>query len=112
MNWKSSPTHTEPPPVPRGRLKGKLMLRITIHHDPGSLTVQMEGRLVGPWVREAEECWQRIVAGERQPVVRIDLRGLVVIDPAVKVFLRTAYAEGAELIVCGCQLSAIVVGMP
>jgi hypothetical protein len=31
------------------------MLRITIHDHPESSTFQVEGRLVGPWVREAEQ---------------------------------------------------------
>jgi hypothetical protein len=33
------------------------MLRITLHDNPESLTVQLEGRLAGPWVREVEDCW-------------------------------------------------------
>ena len=29
------------------------MLRITIHNEPETLTCQLEGTLVGPWVGEA-----------------------------------------------------------
>ena len=38
------------------------MLRITVHNAPGSTTFQLEGGLVGPWVRETESCWQRALA--------------------------------------------------
>ena len=39
------------------------MLRITVHDQPESVTFQREGRLVGAWVWEAEECRQRTLAG-------------------------------------------------
>ena len=84
------------------------MLRITIRHDPGSLTFQIEGRLVGPWVREAQDCWQRTLASQREQSLRLDLRGVVVIDPAGRAFLGTAHADGAELVACGCLMRAIV----
>ena len=45
------------------------MLRITVHNHPGSVTFQLEGNLVGPWVREAEACWQRTVVSQRTGVI-------------------------------------------
>src|SRR5262245_18279901 len=84
------------------------MLRITIHHDAGSLTFKIEGRLVGPWVREAQDCWQRTLASQREVVLRLDLRGGVVIDQAGKAFLRAAHADVGELVASGCLMRAIV----
>jgi hypothetical protein len=49
------------------------MLRITVHDKAGALTFQLEGRLAGPWVRVLQECWQRALAGQRQPILRVDL---------------------------------------
>jgi len=84
------------------------MLRITIHDDPRSLTLQLEGKLAGPWVREAEICWQRTLSGNPQLVRRFDLTGVTLIDPAGKAFLAAAHAQGAELVASGCLMRAIV----
>jgi anti-anti-sigma regulatory factor len=84
------------------------MLRITIHDDPGPLTFQLEGTLVGPWVREAEACWQRTLAGQQPSILRLDLTGLTMIDAAGKGFLAAAYIQGAELVASGCLMRAIV----
>ena len=84
------------------------MLRITVHNHPGSVTFQLEGNLVGPWVREAEACWQRTVVSQRTGVIRFDLTGVMLIDAAGKAFLTAAHAQGAELIASGCLMRAIV----
>jgi len=84
------------------------MLRITIHDDPGALTFQFEGKLVGPWVREAEVCLQQTLPGPRRSAVRLDLTGVTVIDAAGKALLAAAHAHGAELVASGCLMRAIV----
>jgi hypothetical protein len=83
------------------------MLRITIHDLPESSTFQFEGRLVGPWVREAEQCWQRSLTGEHK-ARRFDLTGVTVVDAAGKTFLAAAHSNGVELVACGCLMRAIV----
>lgn len=83
------------------------MLRITLHDDPGSLRLQLEGKLAGPWVREAEHCWQKALA-EHKAVQRLDLTGVTMIDSAGKTFLAAAHARGAELVASGCFMRAIV----
>src|SRR5262249_38724436 len=85
-----------------------MMLRITMHDDPGSLTFQIEGRLAGPWVLEAEHCWRGGGARRRQPVFRFDLTGVTLIDPAGKAFLVAAHAQGVEFVASGCLMRAIV----
>ncbi len=47
------------------RTRESAMLRITVHDHPGTLTLQLEGSLAGPWVRVLEECWQTTVTGRR-----------------------------------------------
>jgi hypothetical protein len=84
------------------------MLRITIHHDAESLTFQFEGTLVGPWVREAEACWQQTLADQQSTIRRLDLRGVTAIDAAGKGFLKSAHTQGADLVACGCLMRAIV----
>jgi anti-anti-sigma regulatory factor len=82
------------------------MLRITVHDHPRSLTLQLEGRLAGPWVQELEGCWQN-VASQRKPV-RFDLTGVTFIDAAGKEFLTTMHARGAEFVAAGCLMKAVV----
>jgi hypothetical protein len=84
------------------------MLRITIHDEPGSLTFQLEGKLAGPWVRELENCWQSIPAGQRKGAVRFDLIGVTSIDAAGKEFLAARHTQGAEFLACGCLMRAVV----
>jgi anti-anti-sigma regulatory factor len=84
------------------------MLRITVHDHPGSLTVQLEGRLAGAWVRELGDCWQRTRSNPRKPVVRFDLTGVTHIDAAGKQFLAARHTEGAEFLACGCLTRAVV----
>jgi anti-anti-sigma regulatory factor len=84
------------------------MLRITVHHDPGLLTFQFEGKLVGPWVPEAEACWKQNLTGHRSPVVRIDLRGVTLIDTSGKSFLAAVHQRGGQFVASGCLMNAIV----
>src|SRR5262245_5049015 len=84
------------------------MLRITIRDDAGSLTFQLEGTLVGPWVSEAEACWQQTTAGQRKPDIRLDLTGVTLIDAAGKAFLAAAHTQGAKMVASGCLTRAIV----
>jgi anti-anti-sigma regulatory factor len=84
------------------------MLRITVHDNPVSLTVQLEGRLAGPWVQEVEHCWEELRARQCKPVLRIDLTGVTFIDAAGKRFLAAMHAEGAEFLTRGCLVRAVV----
>ena len=84
------------------------MLRITVHDSPRTLTLQLEGRLAGAWVRELEECWQSTRVSRRKPVLRFDLTGVTSIDTAGKEFLATRHTEGVEFLARGCLMRAHV----
>jgi hypothetical protein len=84
------------------------MLRITVHHIPPVVTLQLEGRLVGPWVRVLEECWQSARARGRKPILRVDLTGLISIDPAGRACLAALHSQGAEFVAADCLTKAIV----
>ena len=61
----------------------KIIAAFDLPENQGKGVIQIEGRMVGPWVREAEDCWQRTLATHRKTILRLDLRGVVVIDQAV-----------------------------
>jgi ABC-type transporter Mla MlaB component len=84
------------------------MLRITIHDHPASLTLQLEGKLVGAWVQEAEGCWRHALAREPRAVLRWDVTGVTMIDAAGKALLAAAHSQGVEFLACGCLMRAIV----
>jgi hypothetical protein len=82
------------------------MFRISIRDGPDSLTFQLEGKLIGPWVREAEACWQQTLVGPRKPFLRLDLTGVTLIDAAGKSILAAAHAQGSELVASGSLMRA------
>jgi hypothetical protein len=84
------------------------MLRVTIHDDPESLTLQFEGKLADPRVQEAQACWRGARTGQRKPILYFDVTGVTLIDAAGKALLAAAHAEGVELVACGCLMRAIV----
>ncbi len=84
------------------------MLRITVHDNPESVTFQIEGRLAGAWVREVENCRQRMLAGLRRSAIRFDLAGVTFIDAAGKAYLEAMHRQGAEFVAADCLTKAIV----
>jgi ABC-type transporter Mla MlaB component len=84
------------------------MLRITVNDQVETLTFQLEGRLVGPWVGELEKAWREILAARARRRVQIDLTGVIFIDSAGKEFLAVAHRAGAEFITADCLMNAIV----
>lgn len=91
------------------------MLRITVHHEPGALTFQLEGRLAGPWVRVLEECWQSDLARQRKPMLRVDLTGVTCIDAAGRAHLAAMHRAGAEFVAADCLIKSVVaeiIGLP
>jgi ABC-type transporter Mla MlaB component len=84
------------------------MLRITVHDNPEFLTFQLEGMLVGPWVRVLEKCWQSTLAGPRKPILRVDLTGVTTIDAAGRARLAALHRRGAEFIAADCLTKAVV----
>jgi anti-anti-sigma regulatory factor len=84
------------------------MLRITTHDEPETLTFQLEGRLVGPWVKEFEDCWRTARTGRDGPAVRVNLSGVTFIDTAGKQLLRVMNAQGVEFLCAGSLMKAVV----
>jgi CBS domain-containing protein len=84
------------------------MLRITVHSEPGSLTFQLEGSLVGPWVRELEACWQTTVTGRRVQPLLLDLTGVTYVDAAGEACLAALHRQGAEFVAADCLMKAVV----
>jgi anti-anti-sigma regulatory factor len=83
------------------------MLKITTRLEAGSITLIVEGRVAGPWVKELQDCWNHI-PGQRQRGTFIDLTGVTFIDQFGQELLRRMWQEGAELKTAGCMNNCLV----
>jgi hypothetical protein len=82
------------------------MLKITTRTDARGTTLELEGKLAGPWVEELENFWKRGTPG-RQPV-KVLLNAVTFIDKRGKALLTAMHRGGAELAGEGCMTRAIV----
>jgi len=84
------------------------MLKITRHTDNHSTTLQLEGRLAGPWVEELERCWASTVGEQDKRELRIDLSAVTYVDASGKDLLKKLSRKGVGLAASGCLTSCIV----
>jgi hypothetical protein len=85
------------------------MLKITDQEDAAqaSMSIILEGKLAGPWVKELSSHWRQIF-GSRQGGAVIDLTGVTFIDANGKALLTKLWQQGAELRAAGCLTKCIV----
>jgi anti-anti-sigma regulatory factor len=84
------------------------MLRITVDDDARVLTLRLEGRLEGPWVRELERCWRSLLGAVNQPTISVDLRGVTYIGASGQAQLADMHEQGAQFIADDCMTKAVV----
>jgi ABC-type transporter Mla MlaB component len=84
------------------------MLRITIEEKAESATIRLEGDLAGQWVTEVERCWQSLLAGPRNRVLRVAMETVSYVDASGKALLRDMYMAGARLEARGALTRYIV----
>jgi len=85
--------------------RGK-MLKITVSHDDSATTLNIEGKLAGPWVNELEVSWQ--AERTKSPHLSVDLGGVTFIDAEGRALLKRIYEHGGRLLAKGCLTRAIV----
>ena len=85
------------------------MLKITENKNavPVSLSIILEGKLVGPWVEELNSYWRQMSVNQQSCAV-IDLTGVTFIDANGKALLTRLWQQGAELRAAGCLTRCIV----
>ena len=84
------------------------MLRVTTHIDDTMITLQLEGRLAGLAVIEAERCWQVTCSENSDRPRQLDLRGVTFLDQEGKSFLKRVCQQGAGFLSSGCLTRAYV----
>ena len=84
------------------------MLRITNNNCPQSLTLQLEGRVEGPWVEVLAQSCSSALPNLDGRQLRIDLNGVTFVDAHGKARLAEMYAQGAEFLAADIETKAIV----
>ena len=69
------------------------MIRIEVKDQKDSVTIIVEGRLVGVFVPELAQCWREQTTGRVRPVI-VDLKSLLSIDRDGRRLLRAMYESG------------------
>src|SRR5260370_37647108 len=84
------------------------MLKITSQRIGNDVTLELEGKLAGPWVAELRRFWRELKAGGGMEGVEVRVCAVTFIDAAGKLLLSEMYLEGVELVAAGCMNQAIV----
>jgi len=84
------------------------MLRITTHDKGSFLSLQLEGRLAGPWVAILRDCWERQLARSGGQTINVDLRAVTFVDAAGRALLAEMSRQNARFHARDCQMKAIL----
>ena len=91
-----------------GQRRETAVFRIHIHDCDGVTNFLLEGRLVGPWVRELENCWHRALAAETRNSIVVNLATLSFVDSEGIDLLTRMCRRGVTLASAGIMMNAIV----
>jgi anti-anti-sigma regulatory factor len=84
------------------------MLKITIHNSTNAATLNLEGRLAGPWVDELERSWRAVKDNSPDKPVTVDLYDVTFVDAEGRKLLSSMYKQGARLRAFGCMAKGVV----
>lgn len=84
------------------------MLRIYIHDEVPVTSFVLEGKLIGPWVKELEKYWQSAVATNPSRAMLVDLADVTFVDSDGRVLLTRMRQKGVKLLSNGVLINAIV----
>ena len=84
------------------------MLRIYIHDEVPVTSFVVEGKLVGPWVKELEKCWESASAANPSRAMLVDLADVTFMDSEGKALLARMRRKGVKLLSNGVLINAIV----
>ena len=85
-----------------------MMVRIYIHDEVPVTSIVIEGKLVGPWVKELEQCWEGVVAAHPSKSMLVDLMHVTFIDSDGRALLTKMRRRGAKLLSSGVLINSIV----
>ena len=84
------------------------MLRITTHDQAETTSFVVEGKLVGPWVKELEKCWEGALAADPSRPMLVNLASVTFIDSEGRALLTKMLREGVRLLSHGLLINAVI----
>ena len=84
------------------------MLRIYVHDQVPMTSFVLEGKLVGPWVKELENCWETALVACPSRTMLVDLADVSFIDSDGRALLARMREKGVRLLSTGVLINAIV----
>lgn len=84
------------------------MLRIYVHDQVPVTSFVLEGKLVGPWVKELEKHWESASAAGTARTMLVDLADVSFIDTEGRALLARMRQKGVRLLSTGVLINAIV----
>lgn len=84
------------------------MLKVSVKEDEGHISLDVEGRLAGPWVPELEHCWERERERAAGRPLSVRLCAVSFVDEDGKELLSRMAADGAKIEGNGCLVRAII----
>lgn len=83
------------------------MLKITIERDEAT-TLELEGKISGPWVEELERCWRSELERTPPSSVDVSLRSISFVDARGKALLARMVEAGTRVEGAGCMTRALI----
>lgn len=84
------------------------MLRIYIHDQVPVTSFVLEGKLVGPWVKELEKHWEGVSVANASRTMLVDLAEVSFIDAEGRELLARMREKGVRFLSAGVLNNAIV----
>jgi ABC-type transporter Mla MlaB component len=84
------------------------VLRISVEQTSDGRTLVVEGRLMGPWVKELEACWRASRPRGSGQRLHVDLRQVGFVDAGGRQLLSRMSRQGAEFLAAGPMMTAIL----
>ncbi|SPE32536.1 conserved hypothetical protein [Acidobacteriia bacterium SbA2] len=84
------------------------MLKITTHNSTNAATLNLEGKLAGPWVDELERSWRAVKDHAPDKPVIVDLCEVTFVDAEGRRLLSSMYEQGARMRTFGCMAKGVV----
>jgi len=81
------------------------MLRISLEDAPQQVTLRLEGRLAGVWVRELEDAWREAESTRQGRSLFVDVSSVEHVDQAGEYLLALVTRKGGQLIASGIAMS-------
>lgn len=73
------------------------MMRIDTIETSSAITLELHGRLIGPWVPLLEASWRSVEGSLAGRTLAVDLAGVTAIDGAARYLLRLMEAKNVTL---------------